>query len=448
MPPHAARRRLENAVRLEAEGFLQKAALEYRRVLEIAPRETAALLRLGLLLCGRDEFEKAAVLFRRASLAEPDNIVARMNLAAALLRLGDEAGAIAAYAEAVRIEPQSRPARLNLAYRLRRAGRLEEARAHYERLVQHDPLDGLARWNLAALDGLAGDLDAAFAGFAHPHAMRAGDLPQDLPRWAGEPLAGRRLLLEAEQGLGDALMFARLARLARESGAHVILRAQPELEGLLSRLDGVDHYAPRDQPPPPADVWAPLAELPAVFGADRSIAATSGAYLVADAGRAAAWSRKLPDTGRLKVGLVWAGGPAHPEDADRSIPLPVLLQPLSAIEGVDWISLQKGAPAAQADSSPLLRADLEIADFEDTAAALGQLDLLISVDTSVLHLAGALGRPVWGLIAFTPDWRWMLARPDSPWHPSLRLFRQPAPGDWASVAQDVAAALKALAATR
>lgn len=435
---------LQNALRLEAAGLTRKAEREYRAIIEKAPRNATALMRLGLLLCARGAFDKAALLFKRAGLADPRDLASRMNLAAALLRIGDEQGAVEAYREAVVINPLYRDARLNLAYRLRGQRRLDEARVHYQALVEHDPRDGLARWNLAALDGLEGDLDAAFAGFADPRTMRAAGQPKSLPRWAGEPLAGRRILLEADQGLGDTLMFSRLAARVHAEGGQVILRAQPELEGLLANLDGVALFAPRDRPPPNADLWIPLADLPAVLGVEASIAAAPDPYLAADPTRRMRWREwlKRPAPDCYRVGLVWAGGSAHPEDSLRSLPLAVLLEPLIAIEGVVWISLQKGPPAAEAEGTALVRADLDIADFEDTAALLAEIDLLITVDTSILHLAGALGRPVWGLIAFVPDWRWMLERPDSPWHPSLRLFRQARSGDWRDPTREVATALR------
>ncbi len=410
-------------------------------MLERAPRDVTALIRLGLLLCRRGAFEKAAPLFRRAGLADTRSVAARLNLAAALIRIGDEAGAVEAYAQAVEIEPSSREARVNLAYRLRCSGRLAEATGHYRRLVDDDPRDGLARWNLASLDGLNGELDKAFAGFAHPHCMRAGDLPWSLPRWTGEPLEGRVIRLEAEQGLGDAIMFARMIPCVRDAGGTVILRAQPELRGLLRGFDGVQTFAPRNEPSPPADVWAALADLPAIFGVGTAASLAERPYIRADPERLAIWGERLPATSLARVGLVWAGGPGHPDDSQRSIPLSVLMESLSKVAGAEFVSLQKGNRAEEAGATRLIRADRDIADFQDTAAALTRVDLLICVDTSVLHLAGAMGRPVWGLIAAVPDWRWMLARPDSPWYPTLRLFRQSAPRDWSTVAGEVADAL-------
>jgi Flp pilus assembly protein TadD len=438
--------RILNAVRLEAQGLHDQAEREYRAALAITPRDVAALGRLGMLLVGRREFAKAAALFRRASLADPTNVIVHINLGAALLKLGDEDGAAAAYADALAVDPTSYDARLNLALRLLRQGQVAESRAHYQTLVDQNPRDRLARWNVAAIDALMGDLDAAFAGFAHEHTMKAPDIPDHLPRWRGEALGGRTLLLEAEQGFGDTIMFVRLAGLARRHGGKVLLRPQPELLGLVSRMDVADVYLPRNAPTR-AEVWCSLGDLPGLFGAARSIAAAPGAYLSADPARRLAWEGRLPDTRRLRVGLVWAGNPNHADDDRRSMPLQILLGPLAAIDGVELVSLQKGAPAAEADGSPLSRVDLEIADFEDTAAVLERLDLLITVDTGVLHLAGALGRPVWGLLAFVPDWRWMLDRSDSPWYPSLRLFRQPRRGDWPSVVTEVAAALRALTST-
>ena len=442
MAPQTRQERLIEAMRIEAQGLTGKAERVYRSILETSPRETTALMRLGLLLSARGAFDKAAPMFRRAVLAGPADVAARMNLAAALLRLGDEAGAIDAYAEAVKIDPAHRDARLKLAYRLRFNRRLDEAAGHYQWLVERNSRDGLARWNLASIAGLTGDFDAAFAGFAHPHAMRRADLPRGLPLWTGAPLEGRRILLEAEQGLGDAIMFARLAPLVRSAGGYVILRGQVDLQGILAKFDGVDAFVLKTEPLPAADVWFPLSELAALFGAEATFAAASGPYLFADPDRAAAWKKRLPSSDRLRVGLVWAGGAGHPEDSLRSMPLSVLLRSLADVEGVELFSMQKGPSAAQADASELIRIDRDLHDLTDTAALLSQIDLVISVDTSTMHLAGAVGAPVWGLLAFMPDWRWSLDRSDSPWYPSLRMFRQPRPYDWSAVARNVADALR------
>ena len=435
--------RVQAALRCEAQGDLVRAEREYRAALEISPRHLGALNNLGFLYAARGRFEPAAQLFRRAVLADPADAQAQLNLAGALREMGEEAAALEGLARLLTRDPGLAAARLNLANLLRSQGRLDEARPHYQRLLRDDPGNGQARWNLAALEGLAGDHAAAFAGFAQHHALQPAAPPPALPRWRGEPLAGRRILIEADQGLGDSLMFCRYVGRVRDLGGRVILRAQPELAPLLATLDGVEQLAGRDRTPPRADLWFPLVDLPTVLGAAPEPLAAP--YLTPPPDRLAALGPLAPDRPGLRVGLVWAGNPAHPDDRNRSASLGELAPLLAATPDVEWVSLQVGPRAGEGAQHGLAPADLQLKDFADTAAALARLDLLISVDTAVLHLAGALGRPAWALLPFAPDWRWMLGRADSPWYPSLRLYRQSRPRDWSELARRIADDLRALA---
>jgi Flp pilus assembly protein TadD len=436
MKPSRADARVQAALAFEAAGQSEQAERAYRAALQVAPRHLTALNNLGFLYAERGRFDEAAPLFRRAAFAHPSDPAALINLAGVLRELGDEAGAVDGFERVIALDPGSRLGRLNLANLLRSMGRLEQARPHYQLMLKQDPHDGLARWNLAALEGLAGNLDAAFAGFALHHGLEPAAPPPRLPRWDGGLLDGRTILLEAYQGLGDTLMFARFARRVADLGGRVILRAQPELEGLLSAIAGVQAYAPLGGPRPAADVWFPLVDLPALPGMLADFCAET--YLPPPAGAAGAPA----DSGAaMRVGLVWAGNPAHPDDRNRSAPLSVLLAALGDIPGLELVSLQKGARAAEAEGAPI-RTDLTLDSFVDTARAIQRLDLVISVDTSVLHLAGAMGRPVWALLPVAPDWRWMLDRTDSPWYPSLTLYRQSRARDWAGVAERVAADLR------
>ena len=435
--------RIEAAARFEAQGDGKRAEREYRAALEIAPRHLVALNNLGFLYAARGRFAEAAPLFRRAAVAHPADTTSLVNLAGVLRELGDEAGAVEAFARVVAADPASRSGRLNLANTLRSLGRLDQGRPHYQTLLERDPGDGLARWNLAALEGLAGDWDAAFAGFALHHALQPPAPPPALPRWTGALLEGRRIRLEADQGLGDTLMFARLVRRVADRGGAVILRGQPALAPLLEPLDGLAVYSPRDRPAPDADVWFPLVDLPALPAIGAGGLEWSSAYVSAPADRQTAWSARLPKTGAVRVGLVWAGNPTHPDDRNRSMTFEALFRPLTAVAGVELISLQVGPRGAEADGAAFLRAGPMITDFADTAAALAELDLVISVDTSVLHLAGAMGRPAWALLPYAPDWRWRLSRADTPWYSSLKLYRQLKPRDWGDVMERVVADLRA-----
>src|SRR5262249_49093564 len=262
-----------------------------------------------------------------------------------------------------------------------------------------------------------------------------------------EPLNGERILLHSEQGLGDTLQFVRYVPLVAEHGGTVILEVPGELRRLLFDIDGASEIVVRGNPLPHFDRHCPLLSLPLAFHTDLKTIPAQVPYLQADQSAIQAFSHKLVHNG-LRVGLVWAGNPIHTRDPQRSIPVAQLAS-LTEIPGIRFYSLQKGSAASQLQDLPrsvnLTDFGPELADFTDTAALLSSLDLLISVDTATAHLAGALGLPVWILLTHSPDWRWLLDRPDSPWYSTARLFRQPAPGDWSSVIAEIAAELRKLA---
>jgi hypothetical protein len=273
------------------------------------------------------------------------------------------------------------------------------------------------------------------------------------PLWRGEAIGDRTILLHAEQGLGDTLQFCRYALLIACS-ARIILEVQAPLVRLLSRLPGVMQIVARDDNLPPFDLHCPLMSLPHLFGTTLDTIPAATPYLSADPALAANWQERLAGLDGLRIGLVWAGGQrldpaAAAVDRRRSTALKALA-PLGEVSGVRFVSLQKDGPAAQAADPPhdLMLHDFttDLHDFEDTAALIVNLDLVISVDTAVAHLAGALGKPVWLLNRFDTDWRWLLNRDDSPWYPTLRQFRQPRPGDWNGAVCAARDALQRLAA--
>jgi hypothetical protein len=254
-------------------------------------------------------------------------------------------------------------------------------------------------------------------------------------------------LLHSEQGFGDTIQFIRYAPLLARQGARVVVECQPELRSLLRGVEGVQHLLAQGEPLPPFDLHAPLLSLPLAFGTRLGSIPAQVPYLKADPALAEAWRGKVAGDGRrLKIGLAWAGSPARKGDRQRSVSLSALA-PLAAVKGADFYSLQKGPAAEQAKNPPpemrLMDLTAELKDFADTAALIASLDLVISVDTAVAHLAGAMARPVWTLLEFVPAWRWLLDREDSPWYPTMRLFRQPSRGDWGSVVRRVAEALAA-----
>jgi hypothetical protein len=259
------------------------------------------------------------------------------------------------------------------------------------------------------------------------------------PLWMGtEPLDGRTILLHAEQGLGDTLQFVRYAPLLARSGAKVVLEVQPALLSLLSEIDGIAAI-PQGEKLPPFDLHCPLMSLPLAFGTELDSIPAEIPYLRVSADRASKWRERLGERRVPRIGIAWAGSAAHKNNRRRSIALERFV-PLFAVDGVELVSLQKELSPADAGmlaEHGALQLGEELGDFADTAAVISLLDLVVSVDTSVVHLAGAIGRPVWALIPFAPDFRWMLAREDSPWYPTVRLFRQPQLSDWDSVLERV-----------
>jgi len=265
------------------------------------------------------------------------------------------------------------------------------------------------------------------------------------PQWDGRALEGRTLLLHAEQGLGDAIQFIRYLPLMSQRGGRIIIECYAELQRLFQIMAGRCQIVACGQPLPAFDLHCPLLSLPRVFGTTLSNIPHVVPYLHPDAEEARKWHHRLLWQSRLvNVGLAWMGNPAHKNDRSRSIKL-ARLAPLGQVPGVRFFSLQKGEAAAETKTPPsgmeLVDWTQELKDFADTAGLIANLDLVIAVDTAVVHLAGAMGKPVWTLLPFVPDWRWLLEREDSPWYPTMRLFRQNSWGDWDSVITRVVDAL-------
>ncbi|MCU6616131.1 tetratricopeptide repeat protein [Achromobacter mucicolens] len=325
-------------------------------------------------------------------------------------------------------------------------GRVQEAADIQAMLATAMPGNLSARFDLAETRLLQGDFERGWTEYRWRYSLShtaAMDRKVQRPRWDGSRIDGQTLLIHDEQGYGDTLQFMRLIDAARaRSGARVVLEVHPDLLSFARRLVGPDAF-PRGQIPPPFDQHCELMSLPMAIGLRMADLPGQVGYLSADAARVEKWRKRLAGLPRPWVALAWAGRPTHSNDANRSLAL-ADMAPL-AVPGITYLAIQKGPAAAQAATAPpgmnIVPLDAEIADFEDTAAILSLADLLVSVDSSPVHLAGALNRPAWVLLPFLPDWRWLLQRSDSPWYPSLQLFRQPAPGDWKPVMHDVGQAL-------
>ena len=407
-----------------------------RRVVDDHPGDEQAHLNLARLLFAAGQRAApaellAGLLDRRADLAAP--VLAEIALLLAEAGSAEPAEAAARRALA---QDATRPDWwVTLGLALHQQDRLDAALAAYEQALALDPGHIAAGCDAAMVHLARGDLARGFAGFER----RRGTAPP-LPPPA--ELAGRQVVLEGEQGHGDTLHFVRYAALVAAAGADVTLRVQPALVRLLAGMEGVMRVQDRDGVPPEGALYLPLASLPLLFGTTLATIPAEVPYVFAESGAVAGWQARLATLPGRKIGLAWAGDPRRSlsdraMDARRSIPL-ATLAPLAEIAGVTFVSLQKGAaPAGMA----LIDWTGELADFADTAALATALDLVITVDTAVAHLAAALGRPVWLLNRFDADWRWLRGRDDSPWYPTLRQFRQTIPGDWDGVVQRVAAAL-------
>ena len=382
--------------------------------------------------------------YREAMRLKPDLPDLFNNLGTALRNIGALEEAEQHLREAVRRAPGDIGAQLKLSSVLKELGKMPEAEALLRDALRRQPADPVLLYNLSLLLLLTGRNDEAWPAWEQRFGARAvpsRGLPH--PQWGGEPLAGRTLLVHAEQGLGDTLQFCRYLAALAAAGGKVLFEAPPRLRRLLSTLPAAPPMLVPGEPTPPIDLVCPLMSLPARTGA--AIPAT-GPYLAAEPDRVARWRDRLGPHG-FKVGIAWQGNPGRTEDRGRSIRLREFA-PLAAVPGVRLISLQKNDGVDQLeDAVPLetLGPDFDAGPdgFLDTAAAMMSLDLVIASDTSVPHLAGALGRPVWVALRLVPDWRWLLGREDSPWYPTMRLFRQTAREEWGPVFAAMATALRA-----
>ncbi len=425
----------------------------YNRLLAFAPRYLAAYNNLGVALRRTNRFAEAVACYRRSLEFEPDNAQALSNLGNALKDLHRLDEAIAALRRAAALKPDDAGILYNFGIALKDAGRLDEALALYARAAKLRPEDPDIPWDIALALLTKPDFARGWPAYEARWGLKDNPPPKlAQPRWDGSPLDGRRILVTSEQGFGDSLQFARFFPKVKALGGHVIAETREPLARLLASVDGVDEVAPRDKPLPPFDVHVPLLSLPLLFKTDLARLPGRVPYLAAPAGLDQKFRDFLaPAAGRLKVGLVWSGSTTFKNNRNRATSLESLLG-LLEVPGVAFVSLQKGPPKAELDACGcrglILDADPLLDDFADTAALIGELDLVIMTDSAVAHLAGALGKPVWVLLCFAADWRWLKDRDDSPWYPSLRLFRQKTPGRWDDVFARVKAELAKLAGGR
>lgn len=411
------------------------------------PEEALVHHRQGLAL----EHERpldALRCFEQATRVQPDFAHAHYCQGVVLHRLHRSQEALIRYQHALALQPDHAQALGNTGVIHQEWLRLPQAIECFDRALAIDP-DYADAWHNKSLSLLlSGDFDQGLPLYEWRWRLGAGVLqpqPYDCPRWQGQDISGRTVLLHCEQGLGDTLQFCRYAPMVRARGARVVMAIQSALAGVMRSLDGVDQWVTEGQVLPPFDLHCPLLSLPLAMGTRLHNIPAQTPYVAAPPERVRWWGSWLGPRRRPRVGLVWSGNTGHSNDHHRSLTLAQLAPHLP--QGVEWHSLQKDIRPVDHEwvgAIGLRHWGPQLRDFGDTAALCEHMDLIVSVDTSVAHLAGALHRPTWVLLPFSPDWRWLTGRDDSPWYPTVRLFRQPQHGDWHGALSALAQALQPL----
>lgn len=426
------------------------ALAEFQQVLARAPNHVEARLNSGLARAMLGLTEPALADFDAALQLAPGHPGAHYNRGVALLRLGRYAEAAEANDRALAIAPDFANAQLNRGKALMQLNRCDEAVAAFDAALKLRKDFADAHFNKALALLTCGDYARGFAEYERRW-RRTGMPPpksRGKPLWLGEyPLTRKTVLLHAEQGLGDTIQFARYVPPIAASGAKAVLEVPAELQSLMGRLDGVAAVVARGEEAPPFDVHCPLGSLPLAMRTDLATVPAPIPYLSAAADKIAQWSARLEALPRPRVAIAWSGNPSHDNDRNRSIAF-ARLAPLFAASA-SFVSIQhdlRAEDAAALAAVPrVTHVGAALADFGDTAAVLALCDVVIAVDTAAAHLAGAMGRPVWVLVPFAPDWRWGREGETTPWYPTARLFRQPAPGDWDNVIARIADEVKKVA---
>jgi tetratricopeptide (TPR) repeat protein len=426
------------------------AEASYRAALARDASDAKTHNNLGAVLHMQGRLDEALGCYRRALEIDPAQPQANQNLAAIVRDPAAQELAIQGYLRHIALNPKDAGALHNLGNIYADLGRNDEALASFGRALALEPGRAETHFARAFVLLLCGDYAAGWEEYAWRWRIDAFNAPARRfaqPMWNGSAFTGGSVLLHGESGLGDTLHFLRYAPLVAQRCGSVVLECQPQLEPLLRGMANVQVIA-QGAPLPPFVAHAPLIELPRIFGTTLATIPWPGPYVHADEARMAQWRALLPQSRkpRMRIGLAWTGSPHNMNNRKRSLTLSALA-PLAQLAGAQFFSLQKGEGAEQASAPPrgmeLVDLTARIADFADTAALVGVLDLVITIDTAVAHLAGAMGAPTWVLLAHSPDWRYHVGRSDNPWYPSQRLFRQPQGGDWDSVVNDVVAELAA-----
>ena len=435
---------MDRALLAYQEGNLTAATEQCREIIRLTPDNSEALHLMGAIAHSNGNLDESINYFQQTIKLKPDYTEAHCNLAMVLKQQGKLTEAIGHYRQAQALKPEDAGIHFILGKAVVELGQIEEAIGHYRQAIAIQPDYAEAHYNLGMALLLLGDMAKGFAEYEWrwqwSEFARQNSLSIDRPLWDGTPLQGCTIFLYAEQGYGDTIQFIRYLSLVRERGGKAIVACPQELKRLLSAIPGIEQVLTTGDVLPAFDCYAPLMSLPHILGTTPDTIPAQVPYIESRTG-----DPPVLRGGQIKVGITWACKHTHWTYLQRSCQLEQFL-PLLEIPGITWYSLQKGPQVAdlQQISDKIINLDEQLQDFADTAGAIAQLDLVITVDTAVAHLAGAMAKPVWVLLPNIPNWRWMLDREDSPWYPTMRLFRQQQPGDWRSVFQRVASALNGL----
>ncbi len=446
MAPDDPRLLVNFGMALSRFGAHEQAEQALTHATQFAPTYPLAWTLLADSLWLQGKYDDALPAAQRAAQLAPDDAAAQMALGNALQMTAHFEEAAEAFRRVVQFDPAMQDARQNLALTLRKMGRIDQSLAAYDAILAEAPdaVDAKVDRGLVLLS--RGDYARGFADYELRAALPqfAERIDKTRPRWDGSDPGGKTIVIINDQGMGDLVQFIRYAPLLADRGAKVWVACPPILEPVALSVRGVVGIVDPQAPPLPDEMWAWEASLPALFGTTLETIPRDVPYIRADESRVARWRERLAGDPYFKVGLVWAGGAINDNDRARSCKL-AHLAPL-AREGVTFYSLQKGPPAAQLSHPPagmkLIDLAAELNDFGDTAAVMECLDLIITVDTAAAHVAGALARPVWTLLYRGADWRYGIDREDSPWYPTMRLFRQKDLGDWSSPVAQMAEELR------
>jgi tetratricopeptide (TPR) repeat protein len=430
---------------MEKSAFPQ-AIVAYRQAIALKPDYAQAHSNLANALTMAGQFNEAIAACKQAIAIKPDSAEALINLGNALRAADRPAEAVVEYRKAISLNPNIPQAHANLGSALKDLNRLDEAIAAYRQALQLNPNDPATHWNFARLLLMAGHFDEGWQEFEWRHRLGAPQLTRDFPQplWNGQDIPNQTLLVHTESGFGDAIHFIRLLPQVAPRAGKLVLECQPELKRLFAPIPGAHQLIARGDALPPFDYRISLPSLARVLKIRLENIPNSIPYLKPPHEQVEYWKGRVPRDDRKNIGLCWSG--SRDDLAQRSRELS-LFTPLSQILHVRWFSLQKGPESKQTPPQGMNLIDHteKLTDFADTAALIDNLDLVISVDTSIAHLAGAIGKPVWVLIPRHSDFRWLTNRTDSPWYPTMKLFRQPAAGKWNQVISQIAGALSSSA---